>query len=68
MFAVGMDNIDMNSGSRYFDVVMQFRHYNSTKKIKTTIPLIPCYRDQWESRGYGDTFDRLNLQKWLCPP
>lgn len=44
LFAVGLDNIDLNSGERYFDIYMEFRHYNNTNRNKTIIPLIPCER------------------------
>lgn len=42
MFAIGMDNIDMNTGERYFDVFMEFRHYYGAVKDKVSVPLIPC--------------------------
>lgn len=67
MFAIGLDGIDVNRGERYFDLYMQFRHYNSTHKIRTNIQLEPCKREDWENLGFGDAFDRLNLTRWLCP-
>jgi len=42
LFAVGMDNIDVNSGERYFDIYMEFRYYHDNIKEKTIIPLMPC--------------------------
>ncbi len=58
----------MNSGERYFDVFMEYRFYHDNIRDKAFINLVPCYKEQWESRGYGDAFDRLNLTKWMCPP
>jgi hypothetical protein len=58
----------MNLGQRYFDVYMQGRNYNTTGRYRSAIQLIKCHRGQWESKGYGETFDRLGLDKWLCPP
>jgi len=46
---------------------MQYRHYYSNKKDKSSIPLVPCSRDAWNKKGYADTYDRLNLTRWLCP-
>lgn len=67
MFAIGLDNIDVNSGDRYFDISMQFRHYNATHKLKINKPLSPCTRSQWEAVGFGSIYDKLSLNRWLCP-
>jgi hypothetical protein len=70
MFSVGIDQLDMNHGERYFDVIMEKKHFSVLGKINTTIPLNPCKLAQWGNinRELGKTYDRLNLNKWLCPP
>lgn len=47
MFAIGMDNIDVNSGERYFDIYMESRHYYGTAKDKVAVALAPCEKGPW---------------------
>jgi hypothetical protein len=49
-------------------VYMQKRHNEGSSRKRTPVQLIQCYREQWESRGYGAFFYKLGLEKWLCPP
>ena len=67
MFAIGLTQLDMNQGERYFDIYMQFRHYGTHGRTKTYIPLVACTKQPWMNIGLGDSFDRLGFDKWLCP-
>lgn len=49
MFALGISDVDLNEGDRWFDVYMQFRNYSSAGKNKTFIKLQKCEKSQWTS-------------------
>ena len=47
MFAVGINNLDMNSGERYFDIKLsQFVTLNGIPK-EIEVGLVPCQRSVW---------------------
>jgi hypothetical protein len=47
MFAVGINNLDMNTGERYFD--LKLSQFTKKDGITTEIEvgLVPCDRDVW---------------------
>lgn len=69
MFAIGLNSINMNTGLRYFNVLIdQYVSINQTKS-KRTIEAGPCTAEMWKSLGDGyiSIFNRLKMQDWLCP-
>lgn len=69
MFAIGLNSISMNTGLRYFNVLVdQYVSINQTKS-KRSIETVPCQADMWKGLGnnYVDIFNRLKMQDWLCP-
>lgn len=42
MFAVGIDNLDLNDYLMYFNINMYFRNISSGNNIKQDIQLVPC--------------------------
>lgn len=69
MFAVGLDGINMNTGARYFDILIdQYVSVNQTKS-KRSILVGPCESEMWKSLGAGylEVFNRLKMHDWLCP-
>lgn len=69
MFAVGISNVNVNQGPRWFDITFQARSYNGNVKNKTTVPLQKCEKHQWTKINdrFGTIYDRLALDQWLCP-
>lgn len=49
MFALGISDVDLNTGDRWFDVYMQFRFYSAAGRNRTNIKLQKCERSQWTS-------------------
>jgi len=69
MFAVGVTNFNLtDSHTKYFNV--EFSQKISNPKKTTYYTLVPCSRSVWTSAypDVGDSFDRLQLQYWLCLP
>lgn len=71
MFAVGIQNADMNSGKKWFDLYFEQKEYLQGSKIRKTIPitLSKCKKDLWTKLkpSTATTYDNLNLDTFLCP-
>ena len=69
MFAVGITDLNLNEGDRWFDVYMQYRSYDAQFRNRSSVPLQQCTKEQWTSinETYGEFFDKLKLEEWLCP-
>lgn len=72
LFAVGINNINLNDPvTKYFNIVFYSRTQSPNgTKITTYTNLVPCTRDPWNNidTSFGETFDRLALDRWLCLP
>ncbi len=74
MFAIGINDLDLSSSQRYFDIVLNNRTIikNGSNLIKTykNIPLTPCTISQWSgvTESIKNNYASQNFNKWLCPP
>jgi hypothetical protein len=63
MFAVGIDNLDLNSLKKYFSVIVDRKIKGKT--ISQTIPvrLVQCNVEDWNkvSPNFTSTFNRVGL-------
>ena len=75
MIGVEVSGFDLNTGSRYFDVIMR----NSFRKSfmvdgqedpdSVVYDLQPCTLNHWQSLpNISATFDKINMNRWLCMP
>lgn len=72
LFAVGINNINLNDPvTKYFNIVFYARtQFPNGTRFTTYTNLVPCTRDPWNNidKSFGDAFDRLSFDRWLCLP
>lgn len=73
MFAIGLENIDLNANQRYFDVSMTTKSIvtnNSVRTRKTNIiKLEPCTVEHWTgiNNNFVKSYSKIGFKDWLCP-
>lgn len=51
MFAIGLTSINMNNGSRYFNINVDKYSVNKGAKVLTDLKMVQCRPDMWTSLG-----------------
>lgn len=47
MFAIGITDLDLNSGERWFDIYMENRTYAGANRTRSKVNLTKCNKQQW---------------------
>jgi hypothetical protein len=70
MFAVGIDELDMNEGLQYFGLRLSQVQVVAGVEVEQSVELLPCERSVWEGANPEilEIYDRNNFSKLLCPP
>ncbi len=71
MFGVEIWHHDLNTGKRYFDVVLTSKEFHTGEALNSSQnhPLEQCTLDHWE--GFPEVqkdYERLKMNYWLCLP
>ena len=71
MLAFGILNLNMNSGKRFFDIILEQMHFTGNPTnitSRTTIPFVPCNKSQWTGINgqIDDSYDNLKLDDLYC--
>ncbi len=69
LFAVGVSNINLNSGKKWFDFYIEKIEVNKKKK-SIRLNFSKCNKEQWVKLkpSMSKTYDKLNIDSYLCQP